>query len=63
MSVLVRYSADAPTRSYVPGPERSRGTTPSHENWTMRCIDAVWLVSVMAFHFLGGVGPFSLYLF
>ena len=28
----------------------------------MRCIDAVWLVNFMAFHFLG-VGPFSLYLF
>ena len=29
----------------------------------MRCIDAVWLVSVMAFHFFSGVGPISLYLF
>ena len=28
----------------------------------MRCIDAVWLVNFMAFHFLG-VGPFSLSLF
>ena len=50
-------------KNYVRGPGRSRGTTPSPENWTTKCIDAAWLVSVMAFHFLVGVGPFSLYLF
>ena len=46
----------------MPGLERCRGTIPLPENWTMRCIAAVWLVSFIAFIFLG-VGPFSLYLF
>ena len=62
MSCSARCLDAAPMRNYVPGPKRSRGTTRSPVNSTMRCIDAVWLVSVMAFHF-SGVGPFSLYLF
>ena len=63
MSVSAPYSADVPTKSYELGLKRSRGTTPSPGNWITRSIDAVWLVSFMAFHFFLGVGPFSLYLF
>ena len=40
-------------RSYERGPKRSRGTIPSLGNWIMRSIDAVWLVSFMAFLFSG----------
>ena len=49
----MRYSADAPTKNYVLGPKRSRGTIPSPGNWTTKCIAAAWLVSFIAFIFLG----------
>ena len=62
MSVSVRCSDDAPTRNYELGLKRCRGTTLLPGNWITRSIAVVWLVSLMAFHFLG-VGPFSLYLF
>ena len=64
MSCFARCSVAAPMRNYVPGPKRSRGTTRSPANSITRCIDAVWLVSVMAFFIVWGVGSFfSLYLF
>ena len=61
-SVIAPYSADAPMKNYVPGPERCRGIIPSLGNSITRSIAAVWLVSVIAFIF-SGVGPFSLYFF
>ena len=63
MSVSVLCLEDAPTKNWEPGPKRCRGTIPLPENWIMRSIAAVWLVSVMAFHFFSGVGPIFLYLF
>ena len=67
MSCSARCLDAAPTKNYVLGPKRSRGTTPLPGNSTMRCIDAVWLVSVMAFHFFGCGSlfliPFSIFFF
>ena len=57
----VRYSVVVPTKNCGIGPRRSRGITRSPGNWTMKSIDAVWLVSFIVFL---GVGPFfSLYHF
>ena len=53
MSVSRHCSDAAPMKNYVLGPKRSRGTTPLLGNWIMRCIAAAWLVSFMAFIFLG----------
>ena len=50
-------------RNSEPGPERCRGIIRSPGSWIMRCIDAVWLVSVIAFLFFWGVGPFFPYTF
>ena len=61
-SVSTPCSEDAPTKNYVLGPKRCHGITLSPGNWITRSIAAAWLVSLMAFIFLG-VGPFSLYLF
>ena len=62
MNVYKPCSEDVPTKSYELGPKRCRGIIPLPGNWIMRSIAAAWLVSFMAFIFLG-VGPFSLYLF
>ena len=51
MSCSAPYSVAARMKSYERGPKRSRGTIRSPGNSTMRSIDAVWLVSVMAFSF------------
>ena len=63
MSCSARCSADVPMKNYVLGLKCSRGTTPSPGNWITRSIDAVWLVSFIAFHFFRVWVPFSLYLF
>ena len=59
----MRCFADVPTKSCGIGRKRSRGTTPLPGNSTTRSIDAVWLVSFMAFYFFSGVGPFFPYTF
>ena len=53
MSVSRHCSDAAPMKNYVLGPKRSRGTTPLLGNWITRSIAAAWLVSFMAFIFLG----------
>ena len=53
MSCSARCSVAVRMKSCGIGPKRSRGTTRSPENWITRCIDAVWLVSFMAFIFFG----------
>ena len=53
MSVSAPSSAEVPMKNYEIGRKRSRGTTPSPGNWTMRCIAVAWLVSFMTFHFFG----------
>ena len=58
MNAIAPCLEDAPMKNYVLGPEHCRGTTPSLENWITKCIDAAWLVSVMAFHFFGVWVPF-----
>ena len=58
MNVSAPCSDGVPTKSCGIGPKRSRGTIPLPGNWTMRCIDAVWLVSFMAFHFFRVWDPF-----
>ena len=58
MNAIAPSSDVVPMKNYVPGPERCRGITPSPENWTTKCIAAAWLVSFMAFHFLGVWVPF-----
>ena len=63
MSCSARCLDAAPMKSCGIGQKRSRGTTPSPENWTTRSIDAVWLVSFMAFHFFRVWGPFFPYTF
>ena len=58
MSCSAPYSDGAPTKSCGIGPKRSRGTIPSHGNSITRSIAVVWLVSFMAFIFLGVWVPF-----
>ena len=53
MSCSARCLDAAPMKSCGVGPKCSRGITRSPENWITRSIDAVWLVSVMAFYFFG----------
>ena len=60
MNAIAPCLEDAPMKNYVLGPEHCRGITRSPGNWTMRFIDAAWLVSVMAFHFFGGCGSLFL---
>ena len=58
MSCSARCSVAVRMKSCGIGRKRSRGTTPSPENWITRSIAAVWLVSFIAFLFFGCGVPF-----